>query len=79
MRGKIGHTTDGITLNLHIWAEHLPDERLKTAEFHDEKLVVSCRTTSVSVLAISPECTHYLQQGFQAPHLQPAALRCHGC
>ena len=48
MRGKIGHTTDGIALNLHIRTEHLPDERLETAKLYDEQLVIGCHAKSAT-------------------------------
>jgi hypothetical protein len=32
MRGEVSNTTDGVTLNLDIRAEHLADKRLKAAE-----------------------------------------------
>ena len=46
MRGKIGHTTDGIALDLHIRAEHLTNERFKAAKLYDEQLVVGFNTAT---------------------------------
>lgn len=42
MSSKVGNAAYSITLNLNVWAEHLPDERLETAQLDDEKLVVGC-------------------------------------
>ena len=40
MCSEVGHTSDGIALDLDVWAEHLANQGLETAEFDDEKLVV---------------------------------------
>ena len=40
MRSQVGDTSHSIALDLHIGAEHLPDERLKATELYDEQLVI---------------------------------------
>ena len=47
MCGQVSNTSNRIALNLHIGAEHLPNERLQATKLHDEQLVVSCCMSSV--------------------------------
>ena len=42
MSSKVGNAAYSVALNFDIRAEHLPDERLETAQLDDEQLVVGC-------------------------------------
>ena len=65
MRREVGDTTNGVALNFYIWAEHLPNERLESAEPDDEELVVRCGTRGSRDIRQAPwstskgPATHY--------------------
>lgn len=40
MSSQISDTADSITLNFDVGTEHLANERLKTAQFDYEKLII---------------------------------------
>lgn len=40
VRREVGDTTDGVTLNFHVWTEHLANQWLETAELDDEKFII---------------------------------------
>jgi hypothetical protein len=42
VRRKVCDAANGVTLDLDVRAEHLPDERLQTAKLYDKKLVLGC-------------------------------------
>lgn len=41
MCGQVSDATNSITLDLDVWAQHLPDKRLEAAQLDDEELVLS--------------------------------------
>lgn len=44
MCSQVCYTSDSVALNLDIVAQHLPDEGLKSAQFHNEQLVLGYST-----------------------------------
>lgn len=40
MSGEVGDASDGIALDFNVGREHLPDERLESAERDNEQLVL---------------------------------------
>ena len=40
MRCQVRHTSHRIALHLYIWAQHLAYERLQTAKFYNEQLII---------------------------------------
>jgi len=60
MCGKVSDTPNGVALHFHVWAKHLPYERLESTELHDVELIISYNTTSQSPASISRRGDHAL-------------------
>lgn len=38
---EVGDAANGVALDLDVWREHLPDERLEATQSYNERLVLS--------------------------------------